>query len=103
MREIETISWRELTGNKFSKAIDAAMLSEDGYIKSLNIRRIGDAVPSLFYVIFDRQYLVEWISRRVCKALFVLGKQGTLDLVAEAWDYCYGKTETKEPVKAVGS
>ena len=103
MREVETISWRELTGNKFSKAIDAAMLSDEGYVRPLHIKRIGDFGKSLFYVVFDRKYLVEWVSRKLCKPLFVLGKQGTLDLVAEAWDYCYGKTETKEPAKAVGS
>ena len=103
MREVETISWRELTGNKFSKAIDAAMLSDDGYVRPISIKRLGDRDKSLFYVVFDRKYLIEWISRKVCKPLFVLGKQGTLDLVAEAWDYCYSKTETKDPIKAVGN
>ena len=99
MREIETISWRELTGNKFNKSIDPAMLSDDGYIRTINIQRVGDFGKSLFYVVFDREYLIEWISRKICKPLFVLGKQGTFDLVAEAWDYCYGKTEKAEPVK----
>ena len=103
MREVETISWRELTGNKFNRAIDTAMLSNSGCVKSIAVRRVGDDVKSHFHVVFDRNYLIEWISRKVCKPLFTLGKQGTLDLVSEAWDYCYGRTDEVKPVSVVDS
>ena len=89
MPEIEQISWRELTGNKFVISLNPAMLSDAGYIRQQKIRKIGDVVPTIFNVEYDRDYAVERIGGRLCKNLFVLGKQGILELVAEAWDKQY--------------
>lgn len=103
MPKIETITWRELTGNKFNRALHPAMLSDIGYTKSISVRRTGDAVKSYFNVAYDRVYVVEWLSRKICKSLFALGKQGTLDLISEAWDKCYGIESEKDAVAVTNS
>ncbi len=95
MPEIETITWREMTGNKFIKALHPAMVSEAGYECNKSIRRIGDPVPTMFKVIYDRQYVINYIGKGICKTLFVLGKEGVLDLVDEAWDNYYGVLDNK--------
>lgn len=89
MREIETITWRELTGNKFSRGIDPAMLTEDGYVKQCAIRRIGERKRTLFNIVYDREYLVRTIGRIICRPMFILGKEQTLKLISEAWDDYY--------------
>ena len=86
MEKTITISWRELTGNKFMKAIDPAMASQAGCIKSQRIRRIGDSEKTIFNVRYDREYLVQVLLRKVCRRLSVLGKEEVLFLVSEAWD-----------------
>lgn len=102
MPEIETISWKEMTGNKYTLTLHPAMLSEDGYVSQKSIRRIGDASPTLFNVIYDREYLVNFIGRKLCKHLQVLGKQKILELVDEAWDtmYPYSAEAQANKVKA---
>ena len=87
--EVETISWRNLTGNKFNQSVHPAMLTEHGYLKQSMVRRTGDAVKTIFNVIYDRNYLIEYVAHTLCKNLVQLGKQGVLDLVGEAWDYKY--------------
>lgn len=89
MSEIETISWRELTGNKFVRGIDPAMLTEQGYVKRAAIRKIGERKRTFFDVVYDRDYLVQAIGRYVCKQMFIIGKEKTLELVSEAWDEYY--------------
>ncbi|MEL6438692.1 MAG: hypothetical protein AAFQ80_05475 [Cyanobacteria bacterium J06621_8] len=95
MGDIPSISWRKLTGNKFVVALCRAMLSEAGYIRQQNIRRTGDDGKCLFEVEYDRDYVMEFIGRKICKPLFSIGKQGVLDLVSNAWDYCYPNTTEK--------
>ena len=89
MGEIETISWRELTGNKYVRRIDPAMLTERGYIKQSAIRKIGERKRTMFNIVYDREYLIRSIGRIICKPMFILGKEKTLELVSEAWDTCY--------------
>ncbi|WP_319422752.1 hypothetical protein [Pleurocapsa sp. FMAR1] len=96
MPDIETISWQEMTGNKYAKALHPAMVSKAGYETVRSIRRIGDAVPTVFRVIYDRQYVLDYVGNGICKTLFVLGKQGVLNLVSEAWDNYYGVLDIKE-------
>lgn len=95
MREIETITWRELTGNKFSRGIDPAMLTEDGYIKQCAITKIGDRKKTLFNIVYDREYFICTIGKIICRPLFILGKEKTLELVAEAWDTYYPYSANK--------
>lgn len=96
MPEVETISWEEMTGNKFTINLHPAMLSDDGYVVQRSIRRIGDIVPTVFNVVHDREYAIGFIGRKICKTLQVLGKQKILELVDEAWDTMYpNSTEAK--------
>ena len=91
MPEIKSITWRELTGNKFNKALDSAMLSEAGSIATGRVRRIGGEEPDYFKVTYDRDYAIEFISRKFCKPLSFVGKEKILELVTEAWEV-YEKT-----------
>ena len=95
MEEIETISWRELTGYKFVRGIDPAMLTERGYVKRAAIRKIGDRKRTFFDVVYDRDYLVQAIGRYICKQMFIIGKEKTLELVSEAWDEYYPNSMIK--------
>ena len=99
MPEIENISWRELTGNKFSKNLEPAMISEHGHIKQQRIRRTGDAQQSIFYVTYDYEYLIGYLAKVICKNLFTLGKERILQLVEEAWDTYYGKQPVNPRIK----
>ena len=90
MPEIETITWRELTGNRYNQALHPAMLSEAGYVAQRAIRRIGDVEKTIFNVVYDREYLLKTVGKRICQTLFVLGKEETLKVVGEAWDFIYG-------------
>lgn len=99
MPEIEEITWRQLTGNKFSIALHPAMLHEDGYLRQQRIRKIGDDRKTIFNVVYDREYLIEYVGKTVCRHLFAAGKEKTLDLVSEAWDNYYPNT-VRRPVKS---
>ena len=79
-----------MTGNKYSKGLYPAMLSDEGYISQKSIRRIGGDAPEIFRIIHDRQYAIQYIGTRLCRPLFALGRQGVLNLVGEAWDNYYG-------------
>jgi len=61
MREIKTITWRDLTGNKFLKALHPAMLSKENYVCTQRIRRTGDPEPEIFKVLYDREYAVNYL------------------------------------------
>ncbi len=85
MPEIKTITWRELTGNKFLKVIHPAMLSEGNYICTQRIRKTGEAEPDIFKTIYDREYAVHWLVRKLCKPLSFIGKERLIELIEEAW------------------
>lgn len=98
--EVETISWRDLTGNKYNKTLHPAMLSDEGYINQQAIRRAGDAGKTIFDVIYDHEYLLSYIDKHLCSKLFTLGKEEVVKLVAESWDTCYGVSKVRPTVKA---
>jgi hypothetical protein len=100
MNEVETISWRELTGNKFVRGLDPAMLTNRGYVKRVTMRRIGERQRTFFDVVYDRDYLIQAIGRYICKQMFVIGKEKTLELVSEAWDTYYPNSTEKALVTA---
>lgn len=81
MPEIETISWRELTGNKYNKTLHPAMLSDRGYTKQTGIRKIGDIEKTVFNVVYDGEYVIEYLEK------MVLLKLRTVDLeeLIEVW------------------
>ena len=103
MREVETISWQQIAGNKFMKNIEPAMTAERGYIRQQRTRRIGEPNKTIFNVVYDRDYLSEYIFTKVCKPLFVLGKQEVLNLVEQSWDAYYGENAVVLPSKRQAS
>lgn len=84
--EIKTISWRDLTGNKYSKALHGAMLAKEGYQSVIRIRKIGEAGRDAFNVVYNREYVIEFLSRKVCSPLSYIGKEKLLEAIEEAWD-----------------
>jgi hypothetical protein len=96
---IEAISWRQLTGNKFVKGIEPAMLSETGFVKRTAVRRIGDRERTFFDVVYDREYLLQAMGRWLCKDMYSVGKTEMIKLVGEAWDLYYPEL----PPAAIGS
>ena len=103
MREVEAISWRCLFGNKFVKTLEPAMTTERGYVKQQRIKKIGDTAKTIYNVVYDRDYLSEYIFIKVCKPLFVLGKQEMLNLVEQSWDAYYGENAVVLPSKRQAS
>lgn len=95
MNEIEEITWRELTGNKFRVALHPAMLAKGGYTKRLGARKIGDMTKTMFDVTYDREYVATWIAKGLCARLFSLGKKGIVELVEKAWDDTYPNATEK--------
>ncbi len=84
--EIEILSWRELTGNKFSKGLNTAMLEPDGYQALTRIRQIGSAERKLYNVVFDYDYALNYLICKVFRTLPELNRQKVLDLINEAYD-----------------
>jgi hypothetical protein len=70
------------------------MISDNGCIKSLRIRRAGDFDSQPFKVVYDREYFLEWLGVKLCKPLFVLGKEQLVELAGEAWDNYYNSDAT---------
>ena len=99
MREVETISWRCLFGNRFNKTLDPAMATERGCIKQQRVKRVGDTQKAIFNVVYGKDFLSEYIFIKICKPLFVLGKQEVLDLVEQSWDAYYGENPVVLPSK----
>ena len=79
MGEIETISWKDLTGNKYNKTLHPAMLTEAGYVKQTSVRRIGDKGKIIFNVKYDRDYVIEYVEKTVFLKLF----NTDIDLLAD--------------------
>jgi hypothetical protein len=86
MSESKRISWRMLTGNRYLQGVLPEMFSNHGCIKQQRIRKTGDLVPSVFEVKYDRDYGVEFLSKKICKRLHVLGREQVHALIDEAWD-----------------
>lgn len=97
MPKVEKITWRELTGNKFIVSLCPEMLSDAGYVKPQLIRKVGYAGKTMFNVVYDSEYVVTWISKRICKRLLGLSKQKVLEIVSNAWDSAFPNS-IREPL-----
>ena len=93
MPEIPTISWSDLPGNKFIKALNPAMFSEQGYMSTQKVRK-AYCPSKIFRVVYDQDYLLEWIISKVVKPLSPQGKTKLFQLIDEAWN----KFHNIEPV-----
>ena len=101
MAKVETVHWSELFGNKTNKGLHPAMASERGYVRQTRTKLIDSPVAGVYNVVYDKDYLSEYMFIKICKPLFVLGKERTLELLEEAWDSYYGENPTILPSKRV--
>lgn len=90
MYEYKTINWKDLPGNKYSKALDAAMVSERGYITLQKVRRCHEPNGAMCNVIYDRDYVIQFLIKRVLYSLAVLGKETVDELINDAWKELHG-------------
>lgn len=86
MKRLPEITWRELTGNKFNRRLHPAMLTISGYITTMKIKQIGESVSQVYKVTYDREYALEYISRRVCVPLHTLDGASFAEIMAQAWE-----------------
>ncbi len=86
MTEIESITWKDIAGNKFNCALHPAMLCTEKYHRLVTIRRIGDENKNLFKVEYDEEYAIEWVQRKLCQPLAILGKDRVFELLNKAYE-----------------
>ena len=101
MNQFETIRWIDLPGNKYTKSLDAAMLSEGGYTFFGKVRHSSEPKGTMRNVIYDREYVIHFLIKRVLFALAVLPKETIGGLIDEAWQELHGmrnKLEQKSDV-----
>ena len=90
MSQFETINWRDLPGNKYSKCLDAAMVSERGYIALGKVRHCHEPKGEMCNVVYDRGYVTQFLIKRVLFSLAGLGKEAIDELINEAWNELHG-------------
>ena len=96
MMKFASVSWQEASGNRLARNIDAAMLSDRGLIKSQKVQTNQYQKPRLCNVKYDREYLMEWLLKRVIVPLSVLGVEKIHEIIDEAWAlYCKQSIDPK--------
>lgn len=85
--EQKTVHWSQLQGNKFNKALHPAMLSDHGYRTTTKNALLGDSRSNsqFLVVLYDRDYVIGWLSSRVIKPLQNEGNDNIKSFVEEAW------------------
>ncbi len=81
------VSWRELQGNKYIKAIDPGMLIKGGLPYIMKARAIGTSRHGSepVTVIFDKEYVEKWITAKLIRPLSNYGVDYVTNLVTQAW------------------
>ena len=86
MKKPYQITWREVTGNRFNRSLHPAMLSENGYHVHAALKRLGDTEKSFFDIVYGEDYVLGWLTCKLCNPLSYLSKEEILDLVSKAYD-----------------
>ena len=97
MPKTKTISWRTLTGNKFRKGLLPEMFSEAGCTLQQRVRPEGVGFTGLYDVHYDRDYGLQFLLRKICRNLSVLGREKVHELIDDAWDMYDKETLTPKP------
>ena len=92
MSEFETISWVDVPGNKYSKSLNVSMLSETGYVAMQKVKQAYGR-GKMCYVIYNRDYIIVYLIKRVLLALSVVGKEKIDSLIDEAWEQLISESE----------
>ena len=87
MRAIPTVSWRDIQGNKYSKSLNPAMLKQ-GLPITMKARVIGNrrVDSDLVTVVFDRDYVINWLIVKLIKPLSNYGIKEVINLLYLAWE-----------------
>lgn len=103
MYEYRTISWKDLPGNKYSKSLDAAMASKQGYTVIHKVKKAYDFDEAFCNVVYDRDYLVHFLIKKVLFSLASLGKETIDGLINEAWLELNGIADSDRAINDVAS
>ncbi len=87
MHSFPVVSWRDIQGNKYSRALHPAMLTANGYPVTASTRVIGRSKRGSDYVTinYDRSYVIKWLEVKVIKPLTNCGLIGVINLLKESW------------------
>ena len=82
------VSWKELQGNKYIKAIDPLMLLNDGLPFVMKARAIGSSKynSEFLTVVFDKEYVEKWIAAKLIRPLSNYGIDYVTNLLETSWD-----------------
>lgn len=88
MDSYPVVSWQEVQGNKYSRSLHPAMLTDNGYPVTASIKAIGkEKYYSQFVTInYDRTYVLKWLEVKVIKPLTNCGIEGVVNLLMESWE-----------------
>ena len=92
MSQYETIDWRDLPGNKYVKSVDAAMITEAGYVANQKVRHCHAPKAKLCNVTYDREYVIQFLIKRFIYSMSVAGIETIHELIDEAWNELHGLT-----------
>lgn len=96
MSEFKSLNWRCLPGNKYSKALEPSMLTEQGCLKNQSVRHCHSPKGEMFNVIYDKEYVLTFLSKRIISNLCVIGKDKIHDLIDQAWDTTFDENAVGE-------
>lgn len=82
-----SINWSKLQQQPFQVSIDPEMLSEGGFRRYQAVRLIGQSkfTSEMGVVIYDRNYVVHWIAKRLLKHLKPRNYNELQSLISEAY------------------
>ena len=86
MNQLPSITWKDLAGNRLNRNLHPAMLSPAKYYQQVPLKRIGDSQKTLFTVEYDKEYVLNWVAKKVCEPLKTMDKQDIVQIVEEAYD-----------------
>ncbi len=83
----DQVSWRELQGNKYTKSLDLGMLTEVGspHIVRATLKGSSKDKGQPQIVIYDQDYVINWLIVKLIKPLSNYGLEGVTNLVEKAW------------------
>lgn len=82
------VHWKQLQSNPFLQGLHPGMMTDDGYVKNKQDRIIGMsrfAEKIELEVVFDKQYLMEWLEQMVFEKLQIADWNSFQSLMSEAW------------------
>jgi hypothetical protein len=98
--KIRKISWQQVPGNRFGRALHKAMLSERGYIKAVRLPTYTGDSQEVVDIHYDKEYVIAWLVSKIIRPLVGLSFQEFIDLLKEAWEKELKDSElTQLPIK----